>query len=585
MRKNNNKGFTLLELLISIFILTTVIFLGYRVINKSTMDIKNQGNINQGQLTVNDMNEYLTKDLEKASSIVLKLEEDEITNDDLITEFKNYYGNKGFNYSYEVFSSKENEEIISNYEINITEKNEDNYKYTIVRTDGTTGVSITFVNNEIVTKEENKELELPFIIEGEGTYKVNLGYNGKNNKFEKHEFTIASRLNETLEPPEQLEPPKQDELPDIPDDMDKQDTKCIGFWMMDSTENTPQNGKGDLYAWIDGEGKYGNQGQNKEEFYIKADNDNGNSGWSNGYMKNQKYDSTDLIKVENKIKKANDLHKIKIYVSPYTTVKQIKVEMLKHATFKGIRDLQTNTLLTDENGSYTLQAEKKGKWYEVEFTTNNSGQANFMIDGILSIDKEVPSGFALIVYGDKADTSGDSSTGESTSDLRGDIIFDFYQHQNLKDKVCVNYKSNIEGLEYIKGTNQNGIDNESSPEMQIFYNDSKIRITGIDCSGLADVYKSDFRNIIGIKCSVSGKVKMNIFELKFESDKGDKEYDLNVKLEENNNTYTFNFLDYLPQNYSINDIKVSRLGWKFDFSEIQQNSDTAQIKIDLIYNE
>ena len=63
MIKRNNKGFTLLELMISIFILTIVIFIGYRVINKSTIDIKNQSNINQGQLTVNDMNEYLTKDL------------------------------------------------------------------------------------------------------------------------------------------------------------------------------------------------------------------------------------------------------------------------------------------------------------------------------------------------------------------------------------------------------------------------------------------------------------------------------------------------------------------------------------------
>ena len=69
MIKRNNKGFTLLELLISIFILTTVIFIGYRVINKSTIDIKNQSNINKGQLTMNDMNEYLTKDLEQASSI------------------------------------------------------------------------------------------------------------------------------------------------------------------------------------------------------------------------------------------------------------------------------------------------------------------------------------------------------------------------------------------------------------------------------------------------------------------------------------------------------------------------------------
>ena len=71
MIKRNNKGFTLLELLISIFILTTVIFLGYRVINKSTIDIKNQSNINKGQLTVNDMNEYLTKDLERARNVVI----------------------------------------------------------------------------------------------------------------------------------------------------------------------------------------------------------------------------------------------------------------------------------------------------------------------------------------------------------------------------------------------------------------------------------------------------------------------------------------------------------------------------------
>ena len=71
MIKRNNKGFTLLELLISIFILTTVIFLGYRVINKSTIDIKNQSNINKGQLTVNDMNKYLTKDLERARNVSL----------------------------------------------------------------------------------------------------------------------------------------------------------------------------------------------------------------------------------------------------------------------------------------------------------------------------------------------------------------------------------------------------------------------------------------------------------------------------------------------------------------------------------
>ena len=167
MIKRNNKGFTLLELLISIFILTTVIFLGYRVINKSTIDIKNQSNINKGQLTVNDMNKYLTKDLERARNVSLSsnylmeqntftddsTQENTITNNKKLKEAFGQYledtendlsTDEKFIYSYNIdYKKDENntEKITYNVEI-IKDKN--NYKYSILR-EGTNEVLIIFI--------------------------------------------------------------------------------------------------------------------------------------------------------------------------------------------------------------------------------------------------------------------------------------------------------------------------------------------------------------------------------------------------------------------------------------------------------
>lgn len=217
MIKRNNQGFTLLELIISIFILTIVISLGYRVINKSTIDIKNQININKGQLTVNDMNEYLTKDLEQASNLVLTYinkqntftdDSQKLNNENLKNTFESYLQNKtdeSFIYSYKI--SKQNEEV--EYSVEVT-KDKDDYKYNVSRKE-TDGVSIIFIDNEIIEKDEmlNKdeiseeyfmdtEVELPFEISLDSPYKVSLGYSGKNNKFIRYGFTVASRLNSDL---------------------------------------------------------------------------------------------------------------------------------------------------------------------------------------------------------------------------------------------------------------------------------------------------------------------------------------------------------------------------------------------------
>lgn len=230
MIKRNNKGFTLLELLISIFILTTVIFIGYRVINKSTIDIKNQSNINKGQLTMNDMNEYLTKDLEQASSIALFLNNEKVADtlveengdseekqnilSDKISDLENELnklsiGNK-FDYSYAIrFKNDENNTYSIKYKVEITKSNHD-YKYSISREENN-GIKISFINETLL-----KEKELPFLIEGNSPYKVTLGYTSKDNSFTKHEFTITYRLNNiittnTTNPPEnEVVPPQVD---------------------------------------------------------------------------------------------------------------------------------------------------------------------------------------------------------------------------------------------------------------------------------------------------------------------------------------------------------------------------------------
>ena len=54
MKKINNKGFTLLELIIAMSILTSVMFIGYNIFNKNSTLMHTQVNINKGQSNMND---------------------------------------------------------------------------------------------------------------------------------------------------------------------------------------------------------------------------------------------------------------------------------------------------------------------------------------------------------------------------------------------------------------------------------------------------------------------------------------------------------------------------------------------------
>lgn len=295
MIKKNNKGFTLLELLISIFILTTVIFIGYRVINKSTIDIKNQSNINKGQLTVNDMNKYLTKDLERARNVSLSsnylmeqntftddsTQENTITNNKKLKEAFGQYledtendlsTDEKFIYSYNIdYKKDENntEKITYNVEI-IKDKN--NYKYSILR-EGTNEVLITFITNEILTEEVlSRDDKLPFTIGLDSPYEVTLGYAGKNNdEFVEHQFVVASRLH----------------------DLDGGE---------DGSTGSGSGGNGDGSIGSGEASDYLNYCLNKAQSYINKLGNNDISNLINEIFKislKEKYDSNDLDSMDN----------------------------------------------------------------------------------------------------------------------------------------------------------------------------------------------------------------------------------------------------------------------------------------------
>lgn len=206
IRKNN--GFTLLELLVSLSILTIVIFVGYKIIDKSTISIKNQGNINQGQLTMNDMNNYLNKDIEQSTSIELNLttvKEDSIKSDldklddEYIRFINSAQPNKSMIYTYTIMSDNKENKVISEYITNIEFK-DNKYKYSVIRQDSK-DVKIKFINNSIL-KSTNLP---PFVIKGKNPYEVSMQYNGRYDKNVNHVFNVTSRYIKSEEistPPE-----------------------------------------------------------------------------------------------------------------------------------------------------------------------------------------------------------------------------------------------------------------------------------------------------------------------------------------------------------------------------------------------
>lgn len=571
MIKRNNKGFTLLELLISIFILTTVIFLGYRVINKSTIDVKNQSNINKGQLTVNNMNEYLTKDLEQASSIALisgdkkiidTSEQENLLNDEQLNqELKQYLldtensslENNKFTYSYNI-RFKDDEESKDDiysiiYSVEIIKDDKENYIYSVSREE-TDGVSISFITDEIL-----KEKELPFTVEGNNPYEVSLGYNGKDEKFVRHEFTVSYRLNilsEQATPPpvEDIEPPEEWEEPNKVIDYN-----VIGFWTADSGKKTNDN----LYTWISTDGKilgeaYANQknGQN-DKFNIEGKARPGNNADTSSYI-GYKTIGTDQDwdgQVKNVSIGDKDICNISIYISEGTTLEDFKIE--------------------GQQGSASIKLKEPlhEGWNHCTITKNGKSKVNFVFTGKLSIDKSrVSSGYAYVVY--ERENSG------NTSNLRGDLIFEITKNPNSQNNtgqydwdtyIKYNMLDNISHKKDIVQSKSEFKDEQFSIFLDNSREDAMIRarISGTEYP----ISDKRIQKIVGMKIKLEGNIELAISQ--FDHIEGFKE----IKLTNTEQVYEFKELKKTQGN----------INGKIKILSEEEVGDTSRILIDFIYEE
>lgn len=156
----NKKGITLVEAIISIAIMSTVLFISYKIINKVNISTVNQNIISTEQQSINLIRKYLNKDLERCKSVELKTYEDYYTYDMLIPD-----------------------EGIIKYEIIIN-----NNKYSVARVESDERLEI--ISNQRLNSDNRK----PLIIEkNNGTYRIYLdSYNGDDDLYY---FDISSKTN------------------------------------------------------------------------------------------------------------------------------------------------------------------------------------------------------------------------------------------------------------------------------------------------------------------------------------------------------------------------------------------------------
>lgn len=427
MKKLNNKGITILELIISIFILTTVIFIGYKIINKSTITIKDQGHINKGQLTINDLNKYLTKDLEQATSIKLtqedelepladtKIEGDQLSKEDsLLDGMKKLIHNideleTGTKLVY-LYTIRDNEfnKLDDDYIKYIVEiERIKNYiKYTVKRVNKQE--TIEFMNGKVIFKDI-----LPFSIVGNDPYKVNIGYEDKRNTNSQYEFEISSRYNKikiNKDETTPVDPPSLDDI-EIPDGFG--DYYVLGFW----TANDEKLKEDNLYTWVSEHGNiigeaYATQdSRGNEKFNIEGNARPGNNSVANSYIGYNSIENDPSWKgqVKDVSISDKDVSKISIYVSEHATLEAVSI------------------MATQGNSTISIPLEKnelKQGWNHCEIKKNGNSKINFKVKGVLSIDKEkVNSGYAYVVYEREGKINNDQN-------VNGDIIFEITEQDS-----------------------------------------------------------------------------------------------------------------------------------------------------------
>lgn len=190
MKKINNKGFTLIEMIIAMTILGIVISLGYGIFNSSQKSLNEQSEVFNSQTTMNLVNTFMNKDLEQAKSISKPLNNSNIELNE--SDFQHYVNSvtsiNPIQYTY-LLDLGSNKTI--KYVVKIELDKKGDYIYYITRIDENGG-SIELLSNQTIYNGTN--IEIPCIIKLENQiYDIQLGYKHKK-KQNIYRFSVKSRI-------------------------------------------------------------------------------------------------------------------------------------------------------------------------------------------------------------------------------------------------------------------------------------------------------------------------------------------------------------------------------------------------------
>lgn len=381
MKKNTN-GFTILEVIITMAILSVVIFIGYKVINGSDKASGAQKYTTKSQLSTNLINKYVSKDIE-----ILEIKKDiefKISVISIDSESKKY--TQSYTYTIDTVNHEEGgkivdiveyevkhegdikDDIISGvYSVNRKSKKKIDSGYMIISDLELISNQNTVYDNDSDMPVEDvlKNYTKPFSINKHSVdtnlYTVSIHYQ-VNNKEKDYAFDVSPRMsiaNTEIDPPVNPEPPTK---PEIDPDFDG-NSAYIRFKQEDGL------------AWSDA-GPKGNSANNTTQLekYKPIVNISKihaviESGTSNGKVTTNMDDGKSFASAQNNLE------------FPQENYNQIKISLYGDVTLENI----TITVNYKGNGgSYTPIINgniDQTKIINIDRTKNGHGQNNIIIDG------------------------------------------------------------------------------------------------------------------------------------------------------------------------------------------------------------
>lgn len=372
----NNRGFTIIEMIIAISILTVVLFMGYMIMNKNNESI-NANMINtQGQLSVNLVNKYLTKDLERTKySNITNPSQEEIDNGMYSYKLKT----NGF-----VESNEKLEYITYNVII-------DNNKYSITRN---TFLNQTDMNNNLSQTSidiiQNQPMDdndsMPFYINtnGDDIYTVGMQYKQKSSKH--YTFDVNYRYNEVIvvegdgTPENPLPPPEEPEI-----DEELQGSKGLnGFIRFGYKDNNAYTSIGSS-----------NVTNNEYKEYDRLEIENNQSEYNiRGLLSFNNNNGHCTTNIGNN---SNELNVSQKKDFGMLDVNQINVTILGDAKLELVIKQKDSGNESSWPVLYNVKLDKVGKYL---FPINSSGK-DILITGKLIVPQGTNYGEAVITFGKK----------------------------------------------------------------------------------------------------------------------------------------------------------------------------------------